>query len=290
MNKKIAPYFFALCLAICQQSYAQDPTDCTQLTSQVSKVWVNWKLPHLYEQMPALKEKEFVAINDFYFLYRNNNYFALLNPSQKDAIQSNPNPLMSNSPFIERLWNPKTKVLYIKNDFLHLNTENDRISSWITPKFTNEKFNKKGLPTLLVMGLIHLKSMGVNPGEIKKIHVPNVNNRKTVTDIYQNRDIQKWLRDNKDNPLVTPYEIPVDLIENAILRTQTGSYISTLATQSGHKIKSIKISKPNYSRYTAFFTPDIIANNPSFSQRMPFATSPDMIISSFELNVMLEPL
>jgi hypothetical protein len=94
----------------------------------------------------------------------------------------------------------------------------------------------KGIPTQTFITLHQMKREGVQYGSLKKISVPNIENLQTLLELRNDLMIRSWMEMNPTVP------IPAALIEDAFLETHTGKYLETIALQSGHRIKRVRVT------------------------------------------------
>lgn len=100
----------------------------------------------------------------------------------------------------------------------------------------------KGVPTNLFITLMQMKMANIQYGSLRSLST-NITNLQAKLEILHQSSVWNWLQKNK-----SATTIPAELIEGALPSTQSGRYIETLLTQSGHQIECWHVRGPVFLR------------------------------------------
>ena len=130
-------------------------------------------------------------------------------------------------------------VRIISDDHKHLVLKDalrmDSFPGFINIANVTPLVSDRGTPTQIFATLHQMRVAGVRPGELRTLTAKNITNVETALTILHAPPVKTWMSQNPGRA------IPDELVAQVIMETQTGRYMQTIATQSGHRIKSVKI-------------------------------------------------
>ncbi len=94
----------------------------------------------------------------------------------------------------------------------------------------------KGIPIQLFVTLMQMKMAGIKYGSLKHVFA-EIGNVQTQMELNRSPEIRAHLKATRNE------RPPNEMIERAFHLTQTYSYFETFLTQSGHRIKDVRIAK-----------------------------------------------
>ena len=142
--------------------------------------------------------------------------------------------------FMERAYNPQTKVLEMRNAFL------EDLPRWVdegTPMVAG-----RGTPTVTYLTVRHMKLLGVGYGQLAKVKMSTIQNLKAIIQLHV-------LRTKGVDPNV------------AVLRTHSVQYAETAIIQSGHSVVAAEVKGNIWNRKLGMLMRHFESGDPAIAAR-----------------------
>lgn len=131
---------------------------------------------------------------------------------------------------VRRIFDLKKQIMWADAADLQIGD----VSRWLKIPGVIALVPKKGIPIQLLVTLMQMKMAGVGYGSLKELY-SNISNEQTQRELNWSPEIRAFLKATRNS------RPPNEMIERWFHITQTYKYFETFLTQSGHRIKKVRV-------------------------------------------------
>ena len=134
--------------------------------------------------------------------------------------------------------------------------------------------SRQGNPDTYLRDVTKLESRWRRVRRTREAHTSLVDNAQAALELARTPAIRQWLEQHPPQHLADT--VPAHLLSEAILSTQTGRYLQSVLTLSGHKITSVEVTPGFTTKVSRYLQPDEM-NDPAIRTLMEEGISPDSL-------------